>query len=189
MVATRRILVSFDRAVGRNITLGLRAGFALSGGPPAGKNATSAGTAFLPLHAEARLAYWFGQSPFNRKGLRPYVHVGGGVAQVDAKVKVPISDCTPLADDGQSNNTPHYLCANGKPGDPTSPLGSYDPAKLNQIQLDAWKKLGQEFITGGGGVMYAFKENMGVQLNVNFMFMLPTTGFVIEPSLGLNYGF
>ena len=36
--------------------------------------------------------------------------------------------------------------------------------------------------------MYAFTKNSGLQLNVNFMFMLPTSGQVIEPSLGYVFG-
>jgi hypothetical protein len=196
VVATRRILVSFDRAIGRNLTLGLRAGFAFSGGPPAGKNDTSAGTAFLPAHVEARLAYWFGQSPLGKKGLRPYVHVGGGLAQVDAKVKVPVNDCSSGAlgtDDGKTEN-PEYDCSQGKTNSSLKiPSGATynpaDPAQVPTRELDAWKKLGQGFITAGGGVMYAFKENFGAQLNVNLMVMLPSSGFVIEPSLGVVYGF
>jgi len=37
--------------------------------------------------------------------------------------------------------------------------------------------------------MYAFKGNLGAVLNVNIMYMLPTSGPVIQPSLGLEYGF
>ncbi len=48
--------------------------------------------------------------------------------------------------------------------------------------------MGQGFITGGGGVVYAFTENLGAQLNLNLMVMLPTSGFVIQPSLGVVYG-
>lgn len=187
VVATHRILVSFDRAFTPNITLGLRAGFAFGGGPPAGKNETTAGTAFLPAHFEARVSYWFGKSPLAKKGLRPYVHVGGGLAQVDAKVKVPVSDCDGgnlTMDNGTDPSNPRYLCSLGAPG-------AYDPANTQQVprvDLDAWKKLGQGFITAGGGVVYAFTEKLGVQLNLNFMFMVPTTGPVLEPSLGVVYG-
>jgi hypothetical protein len=183
-VATHRILASFDHAFSPNITLGGRVGFAFGGGPPAGKTATTAGTAFLPAHLEARLAYWFGKNVLAKKGLRPYVHVGGGLAQVDAKVKVRITDCTvspTLPDDG-SLTAPAYLCSQGKPG-------AYSVGSLPQKDLDAWKKMGQGFLTAGGGVMYAFKENIGAQLNLNLMVMLPTTGVVIQPSLGVVYGF
>jgi hypothetical protein len=204
VVATHRILVSFDRALSPNITLGVRAGFVFGGGPPAGRERTSttdpppntsflpanvgsAGTAFLPAHVEARLSYWFGKSPLAKKGVRPYVHLGGGIAQVDAKVKVPVSDCTSgnLPPDDNSKSAPRYLCSLGQ-------QGNYDPTNTMQVprvELDAWKKLGQSFITAGGGVVYAFKENLGAQLNLNLMFMLPSSGLVIEPSLGVVYGF
>jgi len=180
VVATRRLLLSFDHAFTGNITVGARVGFAFSGGPPAGKNlkadgsVDTPGTNFLPFHGELRATYWFGKGALGKKGLRPYVHVGGGVAQVDAKVKVKVSDCTPLVD-------PAYgQCING---------GSTAGVTLQQKELDAWRKMGQGFITIGGGAMYAFKENIGAQLNVNLMYMLPTSGPVIQPSLGVVYGF
>ena len=169
VVATRRILVSFDRAFTPNITLGLRAGFAFSGGPPAGKDASSAGTKFLPFHGELRLAYWFGKGALGKKGIRPYVHVGGGMAQVDGKVKVTVIDC-----EGDT------ACQNGNAASAMT-----HPRR----DLDAWRKMGQGFITAGGGVAYAFKENIQAQLNLNLMFMVPTSGVVLQPSLGIGYGF
>ena len=172
VVATRRLLLSFDRAFTPNITLGARVGLAIGGGPPAGKSDTTPGTKFLPFHGELRLAYWFGKGALGKKGFRPYVHVGGGVAQVDGKVKVTIADCNDLNDTG---------CSEGS----TAPKD----AKTTTRNLDAWRKMGQGFITAGGGVVYAIKENVGVQLNLNFMYMLPTSGPVIQPSLGVEYGF
>ncbi len=190
VVATHRILVSFDRAFSPNVTLGGRAGFAFGGGPPAGKVVGgSAGTSFLPAHLEARLAYWFGKGALSKKGLRPYAHVGGGLAQVDAKVKVTVRECGGLKDDGKDPNAPGYLCSLGQPGVASDQYGSYDPNNLPTQQLDAWKKMGQGFLTAGGGVVYAFNEKLGAQLNVNLMLMVPTTGIVIQPSLGVVYGF
>jgi len=191
VIATHRILVSFDRAFSPNLTLGARAGFAFGGGPPAGASSSSAGTAFLPAHLEARLTYWIGKGALGKKGIRPYVHVGGGLAQVDAKVKVKVRDCRAtdsagnliLPDNGTDPNAPGYLCSQGIPA---SSYDANDPRLAKD--LDAWKKMGQGFVTAGGGAVYAFKENMGLQLNVNFMIMLPTTGLVIEPSLGFVLG-
>lgn len=183
VLATHRILLSYDRALTRNIELGARAGFAFGGGPPAGKNDTSAGTSFLPAHLEARLSYWIGKGVLSKKGIRPYVHIGGGVAQVDAKVKVRVADCSGLTDD-LSNTAPRYLCSMGAP--PSN--GNYSPGSLPQQDLDAWRKMGQGFITAGGGAMYAFTDRLGLQLNLNLMLMVPSSGFVIQPSLGLEYG-
>ena len=163
VVATRRLLLSFDRAFSPNLTVGTRLGFAFSGGPPAGQNK------FLPFHAELRLAYWFGKNALGKKGLRPYAHVGGGIAQVDGKVKVDLAQC----------NDPNSQCPNG----------IATRQDVTPVTVDAWRKMGQAFVTLGGGLVYAFKENLGAQLNVNIMYMLPTSGPVIQPSLGLNYGF
>ena len=179
VVATRRLLLSFDRALSPNITLGARVGLAFSGGPPAGKGpdraqrgGTSAGTSFLPFHGEVRLAYWFGKNALGKKGLRPYVHVGGGVAQVDAKVKVKVLDCDMVSDADWT------ACKTG---------ATYVGAK--PYELDAWRKMGQAFITIGGGAAYAFTENVAAQVNLNLMYMLPTSGPVFQPSLGVTYGF
>ena len=181
-VATQRFIVSFDHAFSPNITLGGRVGYAFGGGPPAGKDLTNAGAKFLPLHLEGRLSYWFGKGALGKKGFRPYVHLGGGLAQVDAKVKIVVADCPQMLDDAS-----YAKCTNGDPtykvtGAPTSTSG------VQTRPLDAWRKMGQGFITAGGGVVYAFKENLGAQLNINLMYMLPTSGPVIEPSIGLVYG-
>jgi hypothetical protein len=64
----------------------------------------------------------------------------------------------------------------------------FDTQNGTTPQLDAYRKLGQSFITGGGGAMYAFGQNHGLVLNLNFMYMLPASGLVIEPSLGYEIG-
>jgi hypothetical protein len=178
--STHRILLSYDRAFSPNFTAGLRVGYALNGGPPAvtafdENNKATGKTNFLPFHLEARLTYWFGQGALAKKGLRPYGFVGGGMAQVDAKVKVTIYDCS---------STPDRPVAAGCPGG--APAGTVNaiPAK----QVDAWKKLGQGFVEVGGGLVYAIQPQLGVQANLNFMYMLGSSGPVLEPSLGLVYG-
>jgi len=194
VLATRRVMISFDRAFSPNITLGARLGLALGGGPPAGKGpddqsrprdqngnplpATN-GTAFLPFHAELRLAYWIGKGAMAKKGFRPYVHVGGGLAQVDGKVKVTVADCP-----YDLNASDYNACIAGDKS-----VANAQKNVTRTYRVDAWRKMGQGFITIGGGAMYAFKENIGAQLNVNLMYMLPTSGPVIQPSIGLVYGF
>jgi hypothetical protein len=181
-LATQRIMLSYDRAFTPNIMAGLRVGYALGGGPPAivgyeqdatGQTAVDGNgdpvprtkLSFLPLHLEGRLSYWFGQGALGKKGLRPYAMIGGGMAQVDAKASITVFEC------GSAQQPPSAPC-------PT----------LSRRRVDAWKKLGQGFAEVGGGVVYAFKENIGVQANVNFMYMLGASGAVFEPSLGLVYG-
>lgn len=172
VTATTRFLLSVDHAFTANLMGGVRLGYAINGGPPAGKvveyNETNPnvadevlveGTKFLPYHAEGRLSYWFGSLPLGRKGFRFYAHVGGGLAQVDARVGVKIRD------------------RNRVEG------GPYEEA-----QLEAWKKLGQGFITAGGGTVFALSPQFGLQLNLNLIYMLPASGLVIQPSLGAVYG-
>ncbi|MBX3129610.1 MAG: hypothetical protein KF718_23035 [Polyangiaceae bacterium] len=162
--ATTRVLLSFDRVLTPNIMLGARAGFAFGGGPAAGPQKD---VKFLPFHGELRGSYWLGNQPFSKPGLRPYVHVGGGVAQVDAKLPVTIRDCATAP-------SPDGCKIGNSQGDP--------------LELDAYKKLGQGFVAVGGGALYALSANGGIQLNLNVMFMLPTSGQVIEPSLGYVFG-
>lgn len=193
-IGTKRILLSYDRAFTPNIMAGLRAGYALGGGPPAitdnkgDKDPTNDDKiAFLPVHAELRLSYWFGQGALGKRGLRPYVFIGGGMAQVDAKVPVTVFDCgTNDANqnvdlDGNTFNQDNCETAVPPPDGPNQ-------GALPQKKLDAWKKLGQGFAAGGIGIVYAFKENFGIQVNGNFMYMLGSSGPVIEPSLGIIYG-
>jgi opacity protein-like surface antigen len=189
-IATKRILLSYDRAFTPNLMAGIRLGYAFGGGPPAitgfkvddmnqpvydakGNAVPNGRINFLPFHAEGRVSYWFGHGALGKKGIRPYVFGGGGLAQVDAKVKVTVYDCS-------QNMNPPAGCETGDP--------SVKRSTLPRKDIDAWKKLGQGFVAAGGGVVYAFKENIGVQANVNFMFMLGASGPVLEPSLGIVYG-
>ncbi len=84
-LATRRVLVGYERLFGENITLGARLGFAFGGSP---KATTGEGSAFLPLHAELRGSYWLGDKPFAREGVRPFVGLAAGVGEIDGHVTV-----------------------------------------------------------------------------------------------------
>jgi hypothetical protein len=189
-IATQRILLSYDRAFTPNITVGVRIGYALGGGPPAVTGFDQDGNAtgkidFLPFHAEGRATYWIGQGALGKKGIRPYVFAGGGMAQVDAKVPVTIFDC------GETNAMGMSIDANGNlinGADCAAGAKSINQTGLPQRKIDAWKKLGQGFAAVGGGIVYAVKEQIGIQANVNLMYMLGSSGPVLEPSLGVIYG-
>ena len=84
-VATSRVLLGYDRALGANVTLGARIGYAIGGGPQ-----RPAASAFLPVHVEARGTYWFGDHPLARRGVRFFVLAAGGMAEVDASVPVDV---------------------------------------------------------------------------------------------------
>jgi hypothetical protein len=208
VLATSRILLSYDRAIFPWLTGEVRAGFAFGGGPPAGQQVTKVdgtvpdratgkgGTPFLPAHIEVKAKYWL--LPLTSKLIRLYGGLGGGMAQVDAKVSIPEYDCThagmpdkePGQAAGQNMNwtdtktgrtyTPFEQCKYGK--------GYYNYRYYKPVMVDGWKKMGQAFATVSVGGMFAFKDNMGVTLNANVMYMLPASGIVIEPSLGFSYG-
>jgi hypothetical protein len=175
---THRILLSYDRAFMPKLMGGVRLGYALFGGPPA-INSNGKKISFLPVHAEARISYWL----LGLSGkLRPYVFIGGGLAQVDAKVPVTVFDCSQGYIDPMPNEAP---LDEGRCADRDESVSS---KRLPQKQLDAWKKLGQGFAEGGGGLVFAIKDELGIQANVNLMYMLGSSGLVIEPSVGFVYG-
>lgn len=170
-LSTIRILLGIDHLLADNITAGARLGFAFNGGPE-----TDNGISFLPLHAELRAAYWFGDKPFSKKGLRPYAFLAGGLAQVDAKIPVEVSE---NLDKHHQNDDDWW--------DYTS---LYDNQDYPERQtLDAWKKMGQGFIGGGAGAMYAIEANQGLFIDAKLMIMLPTSGVVIAPEIGYKIGF
>lgn len=56
-------------------------------------------------------------------------------------------------------------------------------------KLDAWKKVGTGFAAITGGVYYSLSREMAIQANLDAMLFFPSSGFVLEPSVGLVYGF
>jgi hypothetical protein len=175
--ATMRVMASYERLFG---ALGLegRLGFAFNGG-----QTPQGGSAFLPVHAEVRAKWWLrGPTGFQSAGFRPWLHIGGGLAQVDAKVKVDIVDCAPayMMSQMQGDN-----CRSAS--DPLIARGYAGGAP--PLHVTATKQLGQEFATIGGGVMYAVTENHGAVLNLNLMIPFPAISFVFEPTIGYTYAF
>ncbi|MBN1608988.1 MAG: hypothetical protein JW940_20340 [Polyangiaceae bacterium] len=57
------------------------------------------------------------------------------------------------------------------------------------VNYDAFKKMGQIFLRLGGGAVYDLTDGIGVQGHLNLMYFLPATGFVVEPSIGGVFGF
>ncbi len=158
--ATMRVVASYDRVVGANFTVGGRAGFAFNGGPK-----PDGGSAFFPLHLEARGAYWLGADPFARKGFRPFVFAAFGMMQVDAKVGAQVYE------------TDAALC-------PTA--GTTGPCRND---LDAWRRSGNVFGAIGVGSAYAFTPNQAVVLDVRASQLFGAPGTVISPELGFQTGF
>jgi hypothetical protein len=170
-MGTLRALLSYDHALGERISLGIRLGYAFGGGP-----ATLGGRSFLPVHAEGRAHYWL--RALSTTGWHPYLHVGGGLAQVDIKKgDVTVRDCS------QESVRQAFL-------DCIAATNAYDSANTPQLPtktLDAYRKLGNAFVTAGGGVLLPLGQSTALQLNLNAMFMLPSSGLVLQPSLGFEY--
>jgi hypothetical protein len=97
---------------------------------------------------------------------------------VDAKLPVTARNCAQRANGSGPVDPQEYTDCMATP-----PRGEGFP-----VNLDAYKKLGQGFATLGGGAVFAITPKLGVQLNVNFMVLFPSSGFAIQPSLGGVYG-
>lgn len=82
-LGTLRINLGYDRVLASKLMLGARFGLMLLQAP-----AVTGSKAPKPVGGEARVAYYFGDSPFERKGLRPYASFAVGFAEVHGKVSV-----------------------------------------------------------------------------------------------------
>jgi hypothetical protein len=96
-LATKRILLGYDRAIGGNFTVGGRLGYAFGGGPD-----RPGGRGFDPVHVEARASYWFGHDPLGRAGLRFSATAALGFAEVDATVPADVYASLAAYQAGQS---------------------------------------------------------------------------------------
>ncbi|HSU38843.1 MAG TPA: hypothetical protein VLJ38_04715, partial [Polyangiaceae bacterium] len=181
---------------------GARVGFAFGGGPPAGQAKPSSdpaahtpgsgGYPFLPFHLEFRAQYWF--LPLTAKLFRAYGLVGGGLAQVDAKVPIGQYDCEDAGKnpDHPEENTPFPV--GGKMVGAVAQCASgvqtyYHPSYHPRVPVDAWSKMGRFFLEFGAGGMLAVGQKMGVTLEAKVIYMMPDSGVVLEPVLGVMYGF
>lgn len=176
--ATLRALVSYEHLFASTFSAGLRLGYAIGGGPPSGKKQE---VTFLPYHAEVRVSYWLGEPGASVRGI---VGVQGGAAQVDAKLPVTVGDCG-----GTPGGAP------SKPGATLAQDASFyqactqGNAKPIPLKLDVYKKLGKGFVGVHGGVLVLLSPEGGIRFDVAVMQMAPTSGQVIEPSLGYVLGF
>jgi hypothetical protein len=153
--ATRRILLGYERRFGDSVTAGVRLGFAFGGSP---KATTPDAQGFLPLHAELRGSYWFGEQPLAGTGLRPYAGLAAGIGEVDGHVAVEYFE-----------DEAGYLA--GRKG-----------------QLDAWRKTGNTLVGLHAGAAYAPTPEHAVLLELRLLQMLgaSATGFAL--GLGYAFG-
>lgn len=166
-----RLLLSYDREIGEQLTLGARLGVAFNGAP-AGVDEP----AFLPVHLEARVSYWlFGSAPTQT---RPFFSLVGGLAQVDLSKKLVVRDCS-----SESSRRRFEDCISAE--------GDYEtaPASLPELEVTATRRLGRGFAGLGVGAFVPLYRNFGAVPALNAQVTFPHFGFVIQPSVGLAAAF
>jgi hypothetical protein len=192
VLATTRLLFSYDRALSRVVSMGARFGYAFGGGPPAGQAPAPPysgepnlnllpddvpgedGTAFFPWHLELRVTAYF--IPIGRGFVNPYVGASVGAAQVDSKITIDERDCSDVLDPSSAAAGTFEECRQGD--------SNFDWRELQVTRVDAWKKMGQAFVSLNTGATFNVDAAGGFVANLNMMYMLPATGIVFEPSLG-----
>jgi hypothetical protein len=83
-----RVMLTVDYALNTNLLVGVRLGYVLNTYP--GSAAGTDGKTFAPFHGELRGTYLFGKDALMKPGLAPFVFVGAGASQFDAKVDVTV---------------------------------------------------------------------------------------------------
>jgi hypothetical protein len=175
--STVRLMVSYERVLLPIFTLEGRVGFAFNGGPESPESDGGDGSSFLPVHAEVRAKLYFSKvfadDARNLTGLSAYFALGGGLGQIDPKVDVTVGECVETPPALQSD----VACVES----PNS--------VVRTRELTVYKRLGQSFISGGPGLRYGFTKNIAATLHVAGVFLIPSTGLSITPSLGVSAGF
>ena len=172
-----RILAGYDRVLWKGLVAGVRLGYSIGGQPAPGDTVSHglqrqpSALSYMPFHGEARLAYYSLPDPVDGdqvSRLRPYGFIGGGVANAGSGVSVSVCDQL-------SKDTGEQIATSG------------DRSCKNQTgtkrTLDAYQVSGLGFVAAGGGLQWAFIDNFGVNVEVKMMFMVPTFGFVLSPSI------
>lgn len=152
--ATTRLMVGYDRRMSGNLLLGARLGYAFGGGPT-----PLEGSAFFPFHIEVRAALFLGSRPFVRKGLRPNLSVGAGVAELTSHRTVEYWD-------GEQS--------------------FMDDAEAGK--LDAWRRTGKVFFAPGFGVVIPAGPRGGVTVDLRGMFLFGKSATGIALAVGYALG-
>ncbi len=173
-IGTLRLVAGYDRLILDNIMAGVRVGFAI-------RTASAESASFLPVHVEARGAYYFTKKPFERQGARPFVMLSGGLAQIDSGVSVEVLEEAAACGAAVADN-PESPCT--KPTDPNRTTIEPRVQKLTAI-----KQAGQGFVSVGGGLQYGVTDMIAVNLGLRLGVTLPVTTFVLSPEVGATIGF
>jgi hypothetical protein len=153
-----RLLLSYERLLFYNTSLGIRLGYAVVGSGPTLPGAAE----FVPYSGELTARYWLGRDPFGRSGLRAYLMVGSGFAEYDVETKLTVRE------------------------DPDAPYtqGGND---LEQT-LRVWKRAGDVFVSAGAGAMYPFSESFAAVVEVSACQAFPFSATLLTGNAGLRVG-
>lgn len=209
-LADVRLLVGYDFNFGsvseklQGLTAGVRAGYGFGGSPSVGDAAdrffectkqpgqgdANPGTPdtyegvcrentasdFMPFHAELQLKWFPLETIAPPKSLmtpRPYVFTGFGVGQVNGGVPVDVCDSVDTA---------------GNPLDPKS-VSAEDSNRcggpaVRRSGIEAYQITGLNFIPVGIGAILPIHKNVGINVEMKTMLMVPTFGAVLAPFIG-----
>ena len=181
--STARVMLSYERVISSLFSVEGRFGFAFNGGPESPRSLGGDNSKFLPYHAEGRLKLYFTrvyrEDGSGLRGPSGFVMLGGGLAQVDPHVTVPVGEC----------REPDVPVMVGQ----ISQRENACRQSFNQVfqvkDVDVYQRLGQGFVSGGVGFRYGFGRHVAGIANLNAQFLLPSTGLTLSPSLGIAAGF
>lgn len=153
-LATTRVLVGYDRVLGEKLTLGGRVGWAFNMTPTVqGLRRRS-----LPLHVELRTAYYFGDAPFERDSVRPFVSLGVGIGEIDGVTTVEYYD----------NEIAAQL---------------HRVARVN-----AWRRAGTGFGALGGGLSFPLSDRFSFNLEARAIVLVGSPALAAALAAGIAYG-
>ena len=164
---TLRFFASLDYFLFTNITVGLRAGYALGGN-------NSSNAPFSPIHAEARVQYFLGKSPLTEpKGFKPFVLASGGYGEFDALVP----DIVVVPANAKDTDNP----------DQCNAAGGRDPTLCRASGVAAYRLAGRGFAAVGVGAWYMLSPKFALDLAIKILLPLPTFSPGIGPEIGLKF--
>ncbi|HZF56181.1 MAG TPA: hypothetical protein VE093_46520 [Polyangiaceae bacterium] len=154
-----RVVLGFERLVHYDTSLGARVGWAVLGEGPTPRE----GTKFIPFSIAARVTHWFGDDVFARSVLRPYVFLTAGFAMVDVRATTRVRE------------------------DPT--VVAYQGGNDLEQAVDIWKRAGDAFAGGGGGLSIPWSGSRAAFVEVGALGAFPFGALVIAPTAGVMLGF
>jgi len=149
--ATTRLVIGVEHAVRERFGLAARLGYAFGGAPYRAR-----GPSFLPVHAELCGLYW--SSGLTLRGWMPSVSLCTGVAEVDGRVPLTLTERDPIS---------------GAPG---------------RHAVDLWLTPGYLFAGAGAGIGYGWGAAGGVSAGLAAAWIFPTMGVALTPMVGYRLG-